>query len=252
MGVAAADFDDDGDEELFVANLRNESDSFYRNDGRFFSDRTTVVGLGIATLALTRFGCALEDLDDDGRLDLFVVAGAVNRGGRAWGADPYAEPNALLRGTKEGRFEVVLPTGGTASPLIAASRGAAFGDVDGDGAIDALVVNRDGPAHLLRNIAAPRGGWIAFRLVDAHGRDALGAGLSAHLGSRRITRVARSAYSYCSSSDPRVHVGLGAEAGLRGVEVVWPDGRGEIFGDLPGGRVAILTQGSGSARVESR
>jgi hypothetical protein len=136
--------------------------------------------------------------------------------------------------------------------LIATGRGAAFGDVDGDGAIDVVVVNRDGPAHLLRNLASPRGGWISLRLVEGHGRDALGAVVSARLGGRKVTRVARSAYSYCSASDPRVHVGLGSERGLSEVLVLWPDGRRESFGDLPGGSVHVLQEGKGSPADDRR
>ncbi|MFN0008787.1 MAG: CRTAC1 family protein [Planctomycetota bacterium] len=252
MGVAAADFDGDGDEEVFVANLRNESDSFYRNDGRYFSDRTALAGLGIASLPLTRFGCALEDFDDDGFHDLFVATGGVTRAETSFGPDPYAQPEILFRGTPEQRFEEVLPRGGTSEPLIATGRGAAFGDVDGDGAIDVVIVNRDGPAHLLRNVASPRGGWITLRLVERHGRDALGAVVSARAGARPITRVARSAYSYCSASDPRVHVGLGSERGLSEVLVRWPDGRRESFGDLPGGRVHVLREGQGTTPEEKR
>ena len=129
--------------------------------------------------------------------------------------------------------------------MFATSRGAAFGDVDGDGAIDVLVSNRDGPAHLLRNVASPRGGWIALSVLDEHGRDALGAVVTARLRDRTITRVVRSAFSYCSSSDPRVHVGLGAEAALEEVTVRWIDGSKEAFGSLPAGRVANLRRGTG-------
>ena len=71
--------------------------------------------------------------------------------------DAYAEPNVLFRGTGDGRFEEVLPRGGCARPLIGTSRAAAFGDLDGDGGVDVVVLNRDAPAHLLRNVAPSRG-----------------------------------------------------------------------------------------------
>ena len=89
------------------------------------------------------------------------------------------------------------------------SRAAAFGDVDGDGGVDILVANCDGPAHLLRNVASPRGSWISFRVVLENGRDAIGAAVSLRAGERRLFRDVRAAYSYLASSDPKVHFGLG-------------------------------------------
>ena len=246
MGVAAADVDDDGDPDLLVMNLTTESDSFYRNEGSYFADRTAAVGLGTVSRKLTRFGIGLADFDNDGRLDLYEAAGRVARQAERFSEDPYAEPNLLFRDI-DGRFEEVLPRGGTAELLAGASRAAAFGDIDNDGGVDVLVVNRDGPAHLLRNTTRGRGHWLLLRVLDGHGRDALGARVRLQLGERRLTRDVRSAYSYCAANDPRVHVGLGQATEAQEVTVDWPDGTSELFGPFTADRIVTLRQGMGGS-----
>jgi hypothetical protein len=139
----------------------------------------------------------------------------------------------------------VTTRGGTRSPLVATSRAAAFGDIDNDGGIDIVVVNRDAPPYLLHNIVKPRGHWVLFRVLEQHGRDALGAEMTMSVGSRTIRRDVRAAYSYLASNDPRVHIGLGSETVVRNVTVRWPDGAREVFGDVPADRVVVLRRGAG-------
>ncbi|MFT5051838.1 MAG: hypothetical protein ACI8QZ_003267, partial [Chlamydiales bacterium] len=114
MGTHCADVDDDGDLDLIVVNLHAQADSFYRNQGAWFRDDTARVGLGAATRRYTRFGTGWVDFDNDGRLDLFQANGRVTLPSQqpADGGDPLAEPNVLMRGTDQGRFEVVEPAGG--------------------------------------------------------------------------------------------------------------------------------------------
>lgn len=240
MRVHVADVDDDGDHDLLVVNLDTESDSLFRNEGRFFVDATAAAGLRMASRRFTRFGMAMLDFDNDGYLDLYEANGRVGLQSDRFSTDPYAESNLLMRGLPGARFEEVRPQGGVASPLVATSRAAAFGDIDNDGGIDILVVNRDGPAHLLRNITAPRGHWITFRVVDNRGRDAIGAELTVTLGIRRVRRDVRTGYSYLASNDSRVHVGLGAETRVGSVMVRWPDGRQETHGPFEADRIITI------------
>ena len=114
-----------------------------------------------------------------------------------------------------------------------------------DGAIDVLVVNRDGKAHLLHNIVPNRGHWISFRVIEEHGRDALGATVRLTLGNRRITRDVRAAYSYMASNDPKVHPGLGKHDVVTDVSVRWIDGGIESFGDFGANQVVTLQRGDG-------
>jgi len=240
MGVAAEDADDDGDLDLLVVNLDGESDSFFRNRGKFFSDDTVSAGLRTPSRPFTRFGMALADFDNDGYLDLFEANGRVGLQAERHAADPYAEPSLLFRGFAGPRFEEVAPRGGTRTPLVATGRAAAFGDIDNDGGVDAVVVNRDSRPFVLRNVVAHRGHWIALRAVDEHGRDALGAQVTMTVGARTIRRDVRAAYSYLASNDPRVHVGLGAETVARNVTVRWADGMTESVGDVAADRVAVV------------
>ncbi|HEV3059554.1 MAG TPA: CRTAC1 family protein [Vicinamibacterales bacterium] len=245
MGVYAVDADDDGDLDLLVVNLDGESDSFFRNQGRFFIDDTVSAGLRTPTRPFTRFGTAMIDFDNDGALDLYEAAGRVGRQSELYSSDPYAEPSLLLRGFAGPRFEEVIPRGGTRAPLFATSRAAAFGDIDNDGGIDILVVNRDSRPYLLHNVVKPRGHWIMLRVLEEHNRDALGAQVTMTVGSRTIRRDVRAAYSYLASNDPRVHVGLGHETTARSVVVRWPDGRRESFGDVRADEIAVLHRGAG-------
>jgi hypothetical protein len=244
MGVAAADIDDDSDVDILVMNLEGQTDSLYRNAGAWFDDATAAAGLNIASRLYTRFGVALADFDNDGRLDIYHANGAIAHVSEDR-EDPFAEPNVLFRATPDGRFEVVAPAGGVAESLVHTSRGLAVGDVDNDGGLDLLVVNRDAPPYLLMNRLPGRGNWARFRVLTSAGRDAHAATVSAQVGGRRQHRDVQPAASYLSSNEPLVHFGLGAASGARDVEVRWPDGRTERFGDFASGGVWELRQGAG-------
>jgi hypothetical protein len=249
MGVDAVDVDDDGDLDLLVVNLDGESDSFFRNRGGFFNDDTAAVGLRTASRPFTRFGAGFVDFDNDGYLDLYEANGRVGLQSERYSSDPYAEPSLLFRGLPGPRFQEVMPRGGTARPLIATSRAAAFGDIDNDGAVDVVVVNRDSRPFLLHNVVPnvvkPRGHWITLRVIDDHGRDALGAQVIVKAGARTIRRDVRASYSYLASNDPRVHIGLGQDTAAHDVAIRWPDGISETFAGVPADRISVLRRGSG-------
>ena len=246
MGVSAADLDDDGDTDVLVVNLEKETDSYFRNEGGHFVDATGAVGLGVLSRRFTRFGVALTDFDNDGDLDLYEANGRVKHKPELLGrSDVFAEPNVLYQNTGGPRFEPVPQ--GTVNDPIHTSRGVAIGDVDNDGGVDLLVVNKDGPVYLLMNQAAKRGNWVRFRVTTASGRDAHGALVSGRVGSERQQRGVQTAGSYLAAHDPRVHFGLGELAGIVGVEVRWPTGELEHFGDFDAGVVADLRKGTGRA-----
>ncbi len=258
MGVSSADLDNDGDEEILVVNFGVESDSLFRNDGTHCTDITMLAKLHELSRTRTRFGVGFADFDNDGRLDLYEAAGRVVRFPMAlpgnlrlpqYGDDPYAEPNVLVRGVSDPEgglfFEPVEPRGGTAESLAATSRAAAFGDLDNDGGMDLVVVNRDAPVHLLRNVVADRGGWILFQVSERSGGTALGARLRLRLGERTLTRVVRTSYSYLAASDPRVHLGIGDASEVEAVTVTWIDGSSEAFGDFAAGQIVELRRGAG-------
>ena len=245
MGVAAADFDDDGDSDIIVMNLASQTDSVFLNTGSFFRDATVDVGLATATRRYTRFGMALVDFDNDGYLDLYEANGAVALSQETAKEQDYSEPNLLLRGTSSYQFELVT-SGDTAKPIVETSRGLAYGDVDNDGRVDVLIVNRDGPASLLIN-QTEGGNWVRFRVLNRAGSDALGARVSLRIGDRQITRRVHTDGSYLTGNDPRVHIGLGEGTAVTGTTVIWPGGERESFGSFASGSEVALVQGRGKA-----
>jgi hypothetical protein len=232
MGVAAGDVDEDGDVDLFMTHLVRESNTSYRNDGLgTFDDVTASMGLEASSLAYTGFGTALLDFDHDGGLDLVVVNGRVKAAEVLAGADgtsplaAYAEPNLLYRGDGRGRFVDVSEHAGALCRDVEIGRGLATGDIDGDGDLDLLVCNNHGPARLYRNDAASGGHWLLVRVVDSRlRRDAYGAQVTVHAGGRVRRRIVNPGLGYASSSDPRVHVGLGDARRVELLQVRWPDG----------------------------
>ena len=250
MGVAAEDLDDDGDPDILVMNMEKQTDSYFRNDGGHFVDRTSAVGLGVTSRRFTRFGVALTDFDNDGDLDLFEANGRVDHTPELEDRDDvFAEPNVLYAHV-DGRFELVEPTGGTRERLVHTSRGVAIGDVDDDGGVDLLVVNKDGPAYLLMNRVAKRGSWVLFRVVTASGRDSHGALVRGTVGGKPRQRRVQTAGSYLAANDPRVHFGLGDYGVIGDVQVRWPTGEVEHFGAFEAGAATELRFGAGQGFEE--
>ncbi|HEX5759330.1 MAG TPA: CRTAC1 family protein, partial [Thermoanaerobaculia bacterium] len=222
MGIDAGDFDADGDEDLFIANLTGETNTLYVNDGAgLFEDRSVESGLAQGSLPFTAFGIAWLDYDNDGWLDVFIASGAVRlQEAAARGGDPYPlkQTNQLYRNLGRDaagrvRFAETTAAAGAVFARQAVGRGAAFGDVDEDGDTDVLVCNNNGPVALLLNQAGSRAPWLGLRLLDRRGRDALGARVEvSRQGAPALWRRARSDGSYASANDPRVLVGLGAAA----------------------------------------
>ena len=247
MGTQAIDIDEDGDLDIWVVNLNGERDSLFINEGDYFRSDAARWGLAEQSPAFTRFGTAFQDLDNDGLLDLYLANGRVTRHKQeAVAADPLAEANLLFRGEPERRFSLVMPQGGTSDSLVGTSRAAVFGDVDDDGLLDVLVVNRDSPVYLLHNVGPAQRHWLGIRVLERHGRDAYGARVVIEMKGRRLTREVQAAYSYLASNDPRLHIGLGAVDRVERILIRWPTGESEAF---PGvdtiDRQITLHQGEG-------
>ena len=153
MGIASGDFDQDGDEDIFITNIIGETFVLYENDGRGnFEDVRNKVGIAAPTAAFTGFGTDWFDYDNDGWLDLFVANGAVNIVEAQRGQPtPFRMKNQLFRNSGKGRFEETSAIAGPVFARAEISRAAAFGDVDNDGDVDILVTNNGGPVRLLIN-----------------------------------------------------------------------------------------------------
>ncbi len=243
MGVAAVDIENDGDFDLFMSHLHEETNTFYLNRNGKFEDATSIMGLAAPSLGFTGFGLGFADFDHDGSVDLYVANGRVKFAEPRYDPDdPYAEPNLLFRGSETGQFHEVLPRGGTSTLLAATSRAAAFGDLDNDGDIDIVVVNKDGRPHLLSNIIDSPNNWIMFRALNRRGGDAVGATVRIDVADRIQWRIVQRTYSYCASNDPRIHYGLGPAQQVDAVTVRWPGGREESFGSFAAGQIYELRE----------
>ena len=249
MGVDAGDFDNDGDEDLFMTHLAAETNTLYLNNGTgLFEDRSAVSGLGSPSLALTGFGAAWIDFDNDGWLDILTVNGRVSSiEERANEPFPYDQRKQLFRNLGNGQFEDVTDRAGAVFEVSEVGRGAAFGDVDNDGDTDVLVGNDGGQVRLLINQVGDRHHWVGLRLVgEDASRDMLGARVEVTQrdGTTRWRRV-RADGSYASANDPRVLVGLGDVTDVARIRVYWPSGHIEEWIDVAIDQWTTLIKGSG-------
>ncbi|MQA28974.1 MAG: hypothetical protein GEU82_03920 [Luteitalea sp.] len=250
MGVDAGDFDNDGDEDVFLTTLTTEANTLYVNDGTgVFEDRTARSGLGAPSLAYTGWGTAWIDFDNDSWLDLLTVNGTIQaQEGRGDNPFPYDQLKQLFRNLGNGRFEEVTGQAGAVFQLSEVGRGAAFGDLDNDGATDVVVANDNGPARVLMNQQGRRNHWLGVRLLGGSNtpRDMLGARVAVLRSSGPpLWRRAHADGSYASANDPRVLVGLGASAEAPRLRVFWPSGRVEEWPAAPIDQWTTLQEGRG-------
>ena len=264
MGVDAADFDGDGDDDLFMTHLMEETHTVYTNLGKgVFADQTIALGLSNTTGRYTAFGTGWFDYDNDGWLDLMILNGAVKtleHLARQGDRHPLDQPNQLFRNLAGKQFTEVSEQAGAAFQEAAVSRGAAFGDIDNDGDTDVFVLNNNGPAQLLVNQiisqiisqndsqSGQQQHWLGLRLIGGSaGRDMLGAYVEiVRPNAPLLRRRVRTDGSYCSANDPRVLVGLGESDAISAVRVEWPDGQRETWTDVVANRYTTLRQGTAS------
>ena len=253
MGVTAADFDGDGDEDIFKTNLTNEGSNLYVNDGLGnFHDASTQLGLFLPTFPYTGFGTEWFDYDNDGCLDLFIANGAVNRIASLRGTPyPFGQPNLLFHNEGAGRkFRDVTSAAGPVFALPEVSRGAAFGDINNDGAVDIVVTNNNGPVRLLlnQNRSINRNHWLLARLHATQGdRFAIGATVELRQQGQKLVRRVHTDSSYLSASDVRVHFGLGEDPKIESLVVHWPFGQKEAWDKLQADQIVNIRQGTGRA-----
>lgn len=226
MGIAAGDVDGDGAVDLLVTHLSSETHTLYRGEGDgYFRDATSPAGLAGPSLAMTGFGTAFEDVDRDGALDLLVANGHVIDNIAEFGdLFSYPQRDQLFLGDGGGRFVDARDwLGGDATPGV--GRGLATGDVDGDGDIDVVVTQTDGPALLLRNVSALDRHWLQVRLRGPRGnREAYGVRVTVLQGDRTLARTRWGGGSYLSATESDLWFGLGDVADPVELEVRWPDG----------------------------
>jgi len=233
MGIAVGDYNRDGKVDLYITNFSDDYNTLYRNDGEAtFSDVTFRAGIASLTIPFLGWGTGFLDYDNDGLLDIFVANGHVYPGvdKQDWGTT-WAQRPLLLRNLDGNKFQEVPPATGTGLAVVVPARGAAFGDLFNDGHIDVVLNSVDSHPTLLRNVVKNANHWVTFKLVGGpkSPRDAIGAKLFLTAGGIRQRGDVFSGGSYASSSDQRLHFGLGAAMKVDKVEIHWPSGAKELI-----------------------
>ena len=248
MGVDACDFDGDGWQDLFVANVDREMFSLYKNNGNeTFTDVAAKQNIAAATRLLSGWGLKFFDYDKDGAVDLILANGHPDDMIEKYSQQvKYKEPMLLFH-QENGTLRNVSVQAGPAFARTFPARGLAIGDYNNDGRPDVLIGNNGGAPLLLRNNAGRENHWIGLKLVGRTcNRDAIGARLVWSIGGVKRSRLKNSGGSYLSSHDPREVIGLGAATKLDWLEICWPapSNRVDRLVDLPLGRYTTVTEGS--------
>ncbi|GIX07046.1 MAG: RNA-binding protein [Candidatus Poribacteria bacterium] len=249
MGVDAGDYDNDGDLDLWVTNFSLEPNTLMNNEDGFFYDATFLAGLGEPSFLPLGFGTRFVDVDNDGWLDLMVGNGHI------WDnvdrIDPklsYAQPVQLFLNQGDGTFQEYTREAGLAEGRYVV-RGMLFGDLENDGDVDVILCQSGRQAVILRNEGVPENHWLSVRLVGAGGnRDQIGARVFLEAGPLRQMREVVSGASYLSGNDLRLHFGLGGNAWVDRLRVLWSDGTESELHQVAADRILIVHQGGLSKR----
>jgi hypothetical protein len=249
MGVDAADFNEDGLCDIFLANIDEEFFSLYQNNGDgTFDDVATPAGIGMSTRWMSGWGLKFFDYDNDGDLDLIAASGFPDDLlDSATSSIQWRQPLLLFH--HEGKkFRDVSALSGPVFARKFPARGLAIGDFHNDGGVSVLISNNNEAPLLLRNQVGKLNNWLGVNLVGRKcNRDAVGARVSFQAGDLKRGRFKVGGGSFLSSHDPRMVLGFGQRARIDWLEVKWPrpSGAVERFSDLPLNRYITIEEGSG-------
>ncbi|MGO9242685.1 MAG: CRTAC1 family protein [Bryobacteraceae bacterium] len=246
MGSDFRDVNNDGLPDIWHTAVGHETFPLFLNHGRGqFFDSTAISRLGRLTRDMSGWGNGIMDFDNDGWKDLFVARSDVNDNGTEPGMGrQHHEPCTVFRNLGNGRFEDVSADAGPSFQIPAAHRGVAFGDLDNDGRIDAVVTVLNGPARLLRNVSQNSNHWVLLRLAGTKSnRMGIGAQIKITTddGAIQYNQVTTSV-GYAGSSDSRVHFGLGAARRIAEIEIRWPSGIRQVLNDVPADRIVTIEE----------
>jgi hypothetical protein len=248
MGVDFEDYNNDGLPDLVITNLAYQMCALFRNNGDgSFTYRSQTSGLGPMTLLHSGWGVRFMDYDNDGWKDLLIVQGHVlDTVEMNFPQLHYREPMLLARNTGH-RFVDVSSEAGSIFHEAWAGRGMAIGDIDNDGRLDAVVTTNDGPVYILRNETPAQNHWLTLKLVGhKSNRDAIGAEVKIVTAKGSQYATVTTAGSYLSSSDKRVHFGLGSETTVQSMEIRWPSGIRQKLKNARGDQILLVDEPASS------
>jgi enediyne biosynthesis protein E4 len=248
MGSDFRDLDNDGRPDIWHTAVEHETFPIYQNRGDGdFVDISLSSGIGRPTLNMSGWGNGIFDFDNDGWKDLFVArSNVMDNIGLLIPSRQYPEPNSLFRNMGNGTFKEVSAMAGPDFQLAAAHRGVAFGDLDNDGRMDMVVTVLGGETKLFHNISDNRNHWILLSLIGTKSnRMAIGAQIriTTENGKSQWNQVT-TAVGYASSSDSRVHFGLGESKSVRELHIRWPSGITQTLKDVAADRIVAIEEPS--------
>ena len=247
MGVDAADYDRSGYPSVIITNFANQMVSLYHNERNgLFVDEAPQSEVGRATLLTLGFGCFFFDYDLDGWLDIYVADGHIEDAiEHVQPRVHFAEPPHLFRNLGNGKFEDVTASAGGAFSLPRVARGAAYGDINNDGALDLLVATNAGPALLFRNTGATNHSLRIKLAGTKSNRDGIGSAVRVVAGSDTQSKTLCSGSSYLSSNELILTFGLAAHTQADSIEVRWPSGQVDRLPNVAADQIVTVKEGQG-------
>jgi hypothetical protein len=239
------DFDRDGKLDLFVTRADNQPASLYWNQGDYFLDIARKAGIASLTMAPVKWGTGFGDFDNDGWLDILVANGNFSSLLDTLPKEVrFAEPIQLFRNRGDLTFEEVADEAGLNTGRLYSRRGTAFGDINNDGKLDVVVFNANAPPSVFLNETTNSNHRVLFRLIGTKSnRGAIGARV--RVTTSKMTQIdeVRAGGSYNSTNDTRLHFGLGSEATISKIEVLWPSGVRLEFIDIQADAIYEIKEG---------
>jgi enediyne biosynthesis protein E4 len=247
MGVDSADYDRSGYPSLIVTNFANQMVSLFHNEHNgLFVDEAPQSEVGHATLLTLGFGCFFFDYDLDGWPDIYVADGHIEDTiERVQPRVRYAEPPHLFRNLGNGKFEEVTAAMGAAFAAPEVARGAAYGDINNDGALDLLVATNGGPVHLFRNTGATNNSLRIKLMGTRSNRDGIGTVVRVTAGPDIQSKTLSSGSSYLSSSELILTFGLGTHGKADAVDLYWPSGQSDHLAGVAANQIVTVKEGQG-------
>jgi enediyne biosynthesis protein E4 len=252
MCVSLGDYDNDGWLDLYISDFQAVGDHLWRNDHRgHMHEVTGQAGIFLPTLNVLSFGGGFLDYDNDGWLDLFIANGHVYPEVESFPVHQhYRQLNSLFHNSGANKFDETTEAAGIAALPPRVGRGVAFADFDNDGSVDIIVANNDDPPTLLHNSGSSNH-FLNLKLVGTKSnRDALGARIRVVAGGISQIRDVAGGGSYLSQSDLRANFGLGKSAQAEKVEIKWPSGQVDTFGNVKADNFYIAVEGGRELQLQ--
>jgi len=239
------DFDRDGKLDLFVTRADNQPASLYWNQGDYFLDIARKAGIASLTMAPVKWGTGFGDFDNDGWLDILVANGNFSSLLDTLPKEVrFAERIQLFRNRGNLTFEEVADEAGLNTGRLYSRRGTAFGDINNDGKLDVVVFNANAPPSVFLNETTNSNHRVLFRLIGTKS-NRLAIGARVRVTTSKMTQIdeVRGGGSYNSTNDTRLHFGLGSEATINKLEVLWPSGLRQEFSEIQADAIYEIKEG---------